>query len=611
MTLASKGKSLYAILLSATPTTQDEKAASELAQWLKEMSGAEFPVIREGGAYQTSGREISIGMTEQFKRANLSEAKLDLGNEGYAIAVSGETLYLWGGRLRGPIYAVYALLEEDLGCRWYGWHGANSSAIPCVIPHIPELKVRPVPRHFVPVLEVRDPFYYDVFYDVDWSLRNRTSSLKVPIPAQWGGSPEQTNDGLAHTFHLILPPEEFWSKHPEYYEELDGKRQPHQLCLTNPEVLSLVIARAKLILKQSPTARVISVSQDDGWPLCQCANCKAIDDAEGTKAGALLQFVNKVADAVVRDFPNVKISTLAYLHTLVPPKTIRPRDNVVIMVCADSHAWSYPFLHVSETEKFQKALKAWHAIGANIWVWDYTTNFSHYPIPMPNMPVVTPNMRFYINHGARGIILQGSYHTLGGDNAPMRCWVWAKQLWDPSRDTQVLMRDFIYGYYAEAADPIWEYNNMLWDIWVDNDRKPHTLETPMTINPLMVQKIGGIRYGPNSAAFLSKEFLKRADSLFERAEMLAKDPETLCRVKMAKLSILYVKICQGVGEVADNEFKPGEVVKTRSIESIAEYRRMIDELESIVFYGGHIGAFSERDEAIKEIAKWRDVLTRF
>src|SRR3546814_18242834 len=62
----------------------------------------------------------------------------------------------------------------------------------------------------------------------------------------------------------------------------------------------------------------------------------------------------------------------------------------------------------------------------------YTTLFRS--IPMPNMPVVTPNMRFYINHGARGIILQGSYHTLGGDNAPMRCWVWAKQLWDPSRE---------------------------------------------------------------------------------------------------------------------------------------------------------------------------------
>lgn len=602
LTLASGNKSHYTILIPGKPTSQEEKSASDLAQWLKEMTAADFPVVREGGDYKATGREISLGVTELFRNADLAEADLDLGDEGYAIAVKGETLYLWGGRLRGPIYAVYALLEEDLGCRWYDYKFN-------VIPKTPELKFSPVPRHFVPALELRDPYYYDAFVE-DWSLRNRTSSSKIPLPTAWGGAQEHTREGLSHTFHQFLPPEEFWEKHPEYYGERGGKRQPGQLCLTNTDVLKLVIERAKESLKLNPSARVISISQDDGVPMCQCRNCRLIDDAEGTKAGALLQFVNKVADAVAVDFPHVTVSTLAYLDTIVPPRTIRPRDNVVMLVCTDSHAWLYPFVPVSESKKFQDALKDWRATGARVWVWDYTANFSHYPIPTPNMPVVTANINFFLEHGVQGILLQGGYHSMGSDNGPMRSWVWAKQLWDPSRDTRSLMRDFIYGYYGPAADPIWEYNQMLWDLSVNGLKKPHSPKTPMSVNSLMVQSIGGIRFGPTTAAFLNRAFVKRAESLFKRAEELVSDPEMLHRVRMAKLSILYVKVSQGVGDVADNTYLPGRLVKKSSPASIAEYRKLIDEIETIVIAGPRIGAFSERDAATAEIVKWREVLNR-
>jgi len=183
-------------------------------------------------------------------------------------------------------------------------------------------------------------------------------------------------------------------------------------------------------------------------------------------------------------------------------------------------------------------------------------------------------------------------------------------LWNPKLDTQSLMRDFIYGYYGEAAEPIWEYNQMLWDLWQASDKKPHKPDTPMAVNPLMVQKIGGIRYGPNSAAFLTKGFIKRAEGLIKKAEELATDPVIQHRVQIARLPILYVQVCQGVGEAADNEFKPGEIVKTKSRASVAKYNKMIDEIENIVSLGTRIGAFSERDDPGKEIAKWREVLAK-
>jgi len=153
LTLASGRRTDYTILIPSKPTTQDRKAAEDLALWLGKVTGAEFPIVSEGRGYRPTGREISIGRTLVLNKALLPDASADLGNEGYAIAVKGKTLFLFGGETRGPINAVYALLEEDLGCRWYD---RNSEA---TIPRITNLKFRPVPRRFVPILEIRHPFY--------------------------------------------------------------------------------------------------------------------------------------------------------------------------------------------------------------------------------------------------------------------------------------------------------------------------------------------------------------------------------------------------------------------------------------------------------------------
>lgn len=559
LTLASGGLTDYTILLPALPTSQEQKAASDLALWLGKMTGAEFPIITEAGGYKQTGREISIGRTFALRKAKLPDSNFDLGNEGYAIAVKGKTLYLLGGKTRGPINAVYALLEEDLGCRWYD---RTSSTVP----KVSKLRFKPVPRRFAPVLEIRDPFYWDAF-DGAWSLRNRTNSPSAAIPEEFGGNVDYAL--FVHTYETLVPQAKYFKDHPEYFSELNGARNPVQLCLTNPDVLAIVIERVKEILKEKPHSEIISVSPNDGMGYCECAKCKAIDDAEGTKAGTLIPFVNAVADAIKDDYPDVKISTLAYLGTFMPPKTVKPRDNVAIQLCTDSHAWATPFLLVTETSSFQTAMKAWSAIGATMHIWDYTSDFSHYSLPMPNMQVVTPDIRWYIEHNAKGVMLQGAYQSPGSDRVAMRCWVWAKQLWDPSLDTRELMRDFIYGYYGAAAEPIAEYNDLLWDIWTDYHKKPLTNADE---NPLMDH----IRYRPDNP-FLSKEFLVKSFRLFEKAEKLARDPEIARRVKLAKLPIIYTELCQGLGFTTDQgPVQPG----TRR--AGVDYDRLVEEFAETV-----------------------------
>ena len=531
LTLASGGKSPYAILLPTKPTTMEEKAAADLALWLETMTGVQLRLAVDGE--EGDGPVISVGRTERLARAALAARKEDLGSEGYSIGVKGADLLLWGGDGRGIINAVYALLEEDLGCRWYHRDTAT-------IPKRPELSFQPVPRTFVPVLEIRDPYYWDAFH-ATWSLRNRTNSPNARVPDEWGGRIRYAGGFFVHTYRRLVPPKLYLKEHPEYYSLINGKRNPHQLCLSNPEVVRISIETVQKVLRADPGAHLISVSPNDGRGYCECEKCAAFDEAEGgTQAATLLRFVNAIADAIRDEFPRVKVSTLAYLGTVQPPKTVRPRDNVVIRLCTDRHAWSRFFEFVTETDEFSRAMKAWSEIGAKIHIWDYTVNFSHYSLPSPNLPLVTQNIRWMLDHNAKGIMLQGAYQGAGAARGPLRSWVWGKQLWDPTLNTRDLIRDFTYGFYGEAAAPIQAYNELLWRLWEREYMGS-------------LRDAGNIRYPP-AASFLTPQFAASATRLFAQAEALAKTPETMRRIKLAKFSLLYLKLSRDLGFVAGDDF---------------------------------------------------------
>ena len=591
LTLASGGRTSYRIVIGKDASSQERKAAADLSMWLRSMTDAEFRVVSEGADFKSNGKEISVGRTQTWRNATLATNNDDLGREGYAIAVKGDTLFLWGGITRGPINAVYALLEEDLGCRWYAGKTAT-------IPRNPDLAFRPVPRRFIPTLEIRDPGYLEAG-DPDWQIANRVvSSLFPVVPAAWGGNADYAM--FVHTYFRLLPPAKYFKEHPEYYSMLNGERRQTQVCATHPQVARLMSPRVKEILRQRPNSRLISVSPNDGTGYCECPTCKALDDAEGTKAASMLTLVNRVADAIKGEFPHVRVSTLAYNDTVVPPKTIRPRPNVAIQFCTDAHAWPHPYLYVTQTPKVFEALKGWSKIGADIHICDYTCSYGHYLSIMPNMPVVSENMKTYRKYGAKGILLLGSYNGFG-ENALMRCWVWAKQMWDPTLDTRALMKDFCHGYYGKAGKPMWEYNQLLWKLWESNYAK--------TVKDGHDGSFSGKTGKEPGADFFTKEFRQNAARLFGEAERLAGNAEILRRVKYDKVPLLYVRISKELGyHSSPTVFFIGDAYKRGARQGqFDECRQMIDELEEITKredisrWDEH--GFQSRD---KTIPNWRN-----
>jgi hypothetical protein len=135
--------------------------------------------------------------------------------------------------------------------------------------------------------------------------------------------------------------------------------------------------------------------------------------------------------------------------------------------------------------------------------------------------------------------------------------VWAKQLWNPDLDTKTLLRDFVFGYYKESAQPLWDYEMMMWDFWEKWHQVPHKCGLP-TDNPLLHNL--QCSYAPDGPMFTS-DFMTKMREYFTQAESLAKSEDIRARVKKAKISLLYLELCQNIGYYT--EF--GEFVYGRSI----------------------------------------------
>ena len=530
LVLVKEGKSDYQIVLGANHNTQEEKAALDLQCWLEEMTGAKLAIIKDDQELKNENKIISVGLTKQLALSGLNNAQQGKGKEWHRIATDGSRLFLWGGPKRGTIYAVYALLEEDLGCRWYSKECTR-------IPSRPTLEFSPVVRTYSPPLRLRDPFVAAAF-NADWALRNRLNFPCSDIPEEWGGRIDY-GDLFVHTFHRLVPPDLYFDKHPEYFMlNENGLRDKWQLCSTHPDVIAIVVKNVKESLKAKPFAEILSVSKSDGGnQTCQCERCKALDDAEGTKMASLLCLVNAVAEEIGKEYPEVTISTLAYQETSKLPKTVRPRENVAIRLCNDAvGAWKYPFTPIEETE-VGKFVKEWSGMHDRVYIWDYCINFKHYMAPMPNMDVIAKNIRFLVDHNVEGIMTQGAAQGPGSEREYMRAWVIGKLMLDPSRDVHELMNEFDLGYYGNAARPMQAYDELLRQ-QVDK------------YQPMLRDKEEGITFSMDND-IVSESFLAEATRLFDEAEQLAENDDVLNRVQQTRMSIMYVKLARGpefVGE---------------------------------------------------------------
>jgi hypothetical protein len=508
VTISQDGQARAVIVVAADAPEPERHAAQELADFLGQITGATFE-LGEQEKPDASCLFVGAGAAKQAEEHFSTEG---LGAEGLVIRTVGHDLILAGGPPRGTLYAVYTFLEDQLGCRW--WSSTEST-----IPQRPTVRVEGLDIRYIPSLEYRSPYWYDAL-NGDWAVRNKCNGQGHRLSAAQGG--KHIYEGFVHTFYPLIPPEKYFASHPEWFSEIKGKRTTEraQLCLTNEEMRQELVRNLKERLRRNPAATIASVSQNDWHGNCQCENCAAIEQEEGSPAGLMLRFVNAIAADIEPEFPNVAISTLAYQYTRKPPALTKPRHNVIVQLCSIECSFCKP-LADDRNQAFRDDLIGWSKICDRLYIWDYTTNFRHYVMPHPNLRVLGPNVRFFVDHHVKGIFEQGAYQSYGSEMAELRAWVLAKLLWDPTRDGAALIDEFIDGYYGPAAAGIKAYLKVTHDAVEQSGDWLGCFES-------------------HTARFLSFDTLWRGWQHLKAAEAAVQnDPALLLRVQVAELPVLY------------------------------------------------------------------------
>jgi Domain of unknown function (DUF4838) len=507
--LSEAGKPKVTVIVQEGATDPEAHSATELADILSRVTGGKVATTQSSEA--TNHPCIVVGQgtiaSALFPEIDFSR----LGPEEFAIKTKGKYLLLAGGRPRGTMYAVNRFLQEQCRVRWWTPWATN-------IPSRPNLRIPALDVREKPAFEYRGPFW-SVGFDPAWKAHNCVNNENQLIPKKLGGS--VTYKGFCHTFYPLVPPDKYFAEHPEWYSLVKGKRTHNraQLCLTNPQLRDFMVQRVKEWLRESPDASIISVTQNDWDGHCECPDCKALDDAEGSHSGTMLAFVNYIAEKIESEFPNVAVDTFAYQYTRKPPKTLKPRHNVIVRLCSIECNFREPLDHPSNAS-FLADLEQWSKISDRLYIWDYVTDFSHYIFPYPNWFTMGANMRIFQKSHVQGIFEEGAYGGPGAEMAELRAWVLAQLMWNPQQNDEALIQEFLDGYYGKAGKPIRKYMD------------------------LMYSRSKGFYLG----CFLRKapphfkfEAMAAAEALWEEAEQsVASNPELLQRVRMAHLPIRAV-----------------------------------------------------------------------
>ena len=470
LTLAARGQPAGCNIVRAAAASPSQiYAAEELQRFAEQMTGVKLPITTDEGPL--TARAVLIGDT-RFT-AELLGGRFDmkaLGEDGFRLVRRGERLLVLGGGVRGALYGVYELLERFGGCRWYSsWHS--------VIPHRDTFSVPGLDETQKPAFALREPFWFDMF-DGDLAARNKVNGNTMRLEARHGGHSYRFGGelGSCHTFDLLCSPEVYFATHPEYFSEVNGKRLKNhtQLCLSNPDVLRIVTSNVLERIRKDPGASFYGVSQNDWYNYCTCPACKTIDDAEESHAGSMIAFVNKIAEVVEKEFPEVTIETLAYQYTRKPPKSIRPRANVMPCLCTIECDFSFPITGSAfkENRAFMEDIRGWGAICKRLYLWDYTTNFRDYASPFPNVLALQGNVKFFHTNRVEYVFEQGAYQGRHGDFAELKAWLLAKWLWNPELAQEPLLQDFFKGYYGAAAPYVRTYFDALHSYYRDPAKRP-------------------------------------------------------------------------------------------------------------------------------------------
>lgn len=632
--LASEGVSEYVIVRGENAFPSEVTASTELQKYLKQICGAELPIVTDSTA--AVEKEIIVGKTNRETDGEFDREKL--GTDGFLIKTKNAKLYLVGGEQRGTLYAVYEFLESYLGCRFF-------TQTVELVPEQSTISLAPIKKdRQLPYFDYRNVFWYDYFKDEIAVKRKVNANIANQRSDAYGGVVGYTG-AASHTFSAFCSPDVYYAEHPEYFAWNGVRRDQGSLCLTNPDVLQLAIDYTRGLLEKEPDAYMISITQNDNVVWCMCDECVAVYEEEGGHySGTMLRFVNAIARDVAKDYPNVYIDTFAYLQTASAPTMTVAEDNVIVRLChvtgcsshtVEDRCWGgtihkYASSLDGTILPLADCLEAWGEICKNVYIWDYNTCFHQYNQIYPNFNSLLNNAYYYQDNNVRGVFAQGAYQGKSGEFAELRAYLTSKILWDPlmtNKEFYTHMDEFLVGVYGPGGGKLREFLDLAEDMTESTcfhwgldmkmfvNKSRHTVDVgtkglPSDLTLDMIENYESTDWTPYYQYYetvtVSSELLERGRALFAEASELAETDEQRKAIEQAtvQLDLLesYYRDAVNSAVVANIQFLCEAYLEEHSSLSSTKIKFLVAKVGNHVLKAELLPAYEQFNRAICEKA---------
>jgi len=409
--------------------------AKELQKWLRDVTGATIPIE----ATPRPRGSILLGTADEFPKRAQEERLAEMGPEGFVVRSERNRLWLLANTELGLQHAAYAFLEA-IGCRWF-----FADPVWTVVPHEPSLTVQ------VRLREKPAFAYRRVWYG--WGPR--TPKLREDYNAWLKHNRQlghfQTDCGHSHERYV---PRRLFKEHPQWFALVKGKRQPTQLCTSNPEVQRRVSERVLDVFRKQPQRNMVSVDPNDGGGYCECERCKAL----GSVSDRVFHLANVVAAAVRKEFPDKWVGLYAYAYHAEPPR-FRFEPGVYVQVTT-----GFRYTKLS----FDEQVSALRELGARLGVYDYFSVYA-WDWDIPGRPKAA---RVYeLADGIRryrdlGLTTYDAESSCNWGPSGLGYWMASKLMWNPDLDPKELVADFCTRAFGKAAEPM----RRLYERWARGER---------------------------------------------------------------------------------------------------------------------------------------------
>jgi len=427
--------------VSAIVSAGHDKQAAILADYLRRITGAEFPIVTRLADVPEGHVAILLEITDDVP----GTSDRMTGRQAYRIRAGNGALRLTGRSELALTYAVYGFLDDHLGVKFLSQD----------YEHVPRCASLSLPA----IDDVQEPAFRQRLSMhpgelTDWRMKNR------------GDRPAVERLISHHNFYRWIPPAEFFEPHPEWYGLCDGKRHTHwtmPICGTNEALAEELARRLMEAMEKQPPDVPIAVGQGDGFRPCECEDCRALVEREGTEAAPQLLMLNRALERTSRRYPEHQVVTFAYFETLAPPRTMRPHDNLWINIVSSSLGQGPAGDQLGRVRgnprnrDYQRAIEGWTALTpGRVAIWEWATQFGAPLMEWPNVFNVADNIKLYHEQGVETVYLQT--YSGQGNWSWLRRWLWQRLMWDPGQDPEALAKTFLETYYGpEAAPHLWEY----------------------------------------------------------------------------------------------------------------------------------------------------------